>query len=109
MFYTFAQNNSGGQFILKNNKISEYVIIEADSDIEANKKAEDIGIYFDGCDKNIECDYCCGDRWYRADSYDGKNEPLIYGESPEFYKPYTNGMYCIIYYKNRIVQYGKNK
>lgn len=50
MFYTYRQNNSGGSFKITK-KIKHFVIIEADSAKEANKKAEHIGIYFDGVKK----------------------------------------------------------
>lgn len=52
MFYTYNQNNSGGFFKITK-KIKHYVIIEADSAKEANKKAEHIGIYFDGVKKTL--------------------------------------------------------
>lgn len=74
-FYTYDQNNSGGSFDVDDN-VSEYVIIEAKSADHANKIAEDIGIYFDGCSTGDDCS-CCGDRWYRAYDDDGKDEPMI--------------------------------
>lgn len=67
MFYRFRQNNSGGHFT-ENEEITASVYIEADNTYEANKIAENIGIYFDGCHSGIDCD-CCGDRWYEADDY----------------------------------------
>jgi hypothetical protein len=71
-FYTFSQSNPGGYFI-KNDKISEYVIIQAESAKEANDIAEDIGIYFDGIRKKIDCS-CCNDRWYRVTEWNGKEK-----------------------------------
>ena len=79
MFYTYNQNNSGGSFIV-DDKVTHYIIVEADNAKESNTLAEDIGIYFNGCDDDIDCP-CCGDRWCPA--YDGKEEPLVYGMSPE--------------------------
>ena len=66
-FYTFPQNNAGGEW----DKILGYtVIIEAETPEKANEKAEEIGIYFDGVDNDIDCE-CCGDRWCRVeDEYD---------------------------------------
>lgn len=66
-FYIFDQNNSGGYW----NKILGYVvIIEAETPEKANEKAEEIGIYFDGVENDIDCE-CCGDRWCRVeDKYD---------------------------------------
>ena len=48
MFYTFRQNNSGGDFIGP----AITVIIEATSPAEANTLAEHNGLYFDGCRNN---------------------------------------------------------
>ena len=66
-FYEFHQNNTGGEW----DKILGYtVIIEAETPEKANEKAEEIGIYFDGVDNDIDCE-CCGDRWCRVeDEYD---------------------------------------
>ena len=81
-FYHYSQNNSGGIFIF-NNEVSTNVIIEAHSALEANSIAEEHGIYFDGCDRGIDCD-CCGDRWSRIDGRTkGTTEPNIYGQSIE--------------------------
>ena len=79
MFYTYMQNNSGGDFHFDAARgVSHYVIIEAASAEEANKKALDIGLYFDGCDDGRDCP-CCGDRWYPQD--DGIEVPEVYGQS----------------------------
>lgn len=75
-FFTYYQNNSGGIFELDND-VAEYVIIEAEDYQEANRIAEDIGIYFDGCSKGIDCE-CCGDRWYETDEDEMDNVPSIY-------------------------------
>lgn len=75
-FFDYSQNNSGGGFDVDDDEgISVYVIIEADSADEANSKAEDIGLYFDG---QGDCS-CCGNRWYSADG-SGDAVPSIYGE-----------------------------
>jgi hypothetical protein len=63
-WYEYRQNNSGGSFI-QNDDVSITVLIQAASTKEADTKAEDIGIYFDGCSDGRDCD-CCGDRWNRA-------------------------------------------
>lgn len=81
-YFTFSQNNSGGSFVL-NDAVSEWVIIWGRDYRDANRRAEDIGIYFDGVDRGMDCD-CCGDRWSAQSSYDkGDDEPSIYGESVE--------------------------
>lgn len=81
MFFHFSQNNSGGSFSYSYpDGITHHVIIEADSADKANKKAEDIGLYFGGCNLGYDCD-CCGDRWYEQYSdKDGTPEPAIYGQ-----------------------------
>jgi len=64
-WYEFRQNNSGGSFAIDND-VTVHVLIQADSTLEANCKARDIGIYFDGVSNGQDCE-CCGDRWYEAD------------------------------------------
>lgn len=87
-FYTFNQNNSGGSFAFDaDDGITHFVIIEADSAIAANRKATQIGLYFNGCDTGSDCS-CCGDRWYPVDEWDARDEPLLYGAAPSEY--YSN-------------------
>jgi hypothetical protein len=64
-WYEFRQNNSGGSFQM-DDEVTVHVLIQAASAREADIKAEDIGIYFDGVRDGCDCD-CCGDRWHRAD------------------------------------------
>lgn len=64
----FPQNNSGGRW----QGPAEAVFIEADTCEQANDRAEETGIYFDGCAREIDCG-CCRDRWTRVSHYD---EPL---------------------------------
>ncbi len=65
-FYRFRQNNSGGSFKIDKKKgIGTNVFIEASSYEDANERAEEIGLYFYGCDKGVDCN-CCGDRWSKA-------------------------------------------
>ena len=80
-WYTFSQNNSGGSFVEdKERGIGGYVIIEAVDAAHANGRAENIGLYFDGCGIGMDCS-CCGDRWCEAsDPYDGNDSPMIYDE-----------------------------
>jgi hypothetical protein len=74
MFYTFNQNNSGGEFT-RNANVDHYVIIEADNRRSSMDIALNIGIYFDGVNEDIDC-ACCGDRWY--ESNDGEDVPSLY-------------------------------
>ena len=95
-FFTFNQNNSGGHFHeSKHDGICEHVIIEAHDAKEANARAEEIGLYFDGCETGSDCE-CCGDRWFRVDDYDGNVEPLIYGNPAGE----CNDSYAIHYFHN---------
>lgn len=82
MFFHFRQNNSGGSFAFDEKAgISVNVIVEANSVEEANNKAEEIGLYFDGCDNGQDCS-CCGDRWYRQyEGDEGNKRPSIYGQA----------------------------
>lgn len=99
MFYTFNQNNSGGSFIEnRTDGIAEYVIIEADSADEANDRAENIGIYFNGCSTGDDCS-CCGDRWYAAYESDAEDSPKIWGMSVE-----KSGNKAYVHYKDGTVK-----
>jgi hypothetical protein len=81
-FFHYSQNNSGGSFDhSKANGIGYAVIIEASNADEANERAENIGLYFNGCDTGLDCD-CCGDRWYPAYG-EGDPVPMIYGQTIE--------------------------
>lgn len=78
-FYHYSQNNSGGHFTYdKKAGITHHVIIEASSPSDADARAEKIGLYFDGCEKEMDCD-CCGDRWSRTYSK-GDEVPSIYSK-----------------------------
>ncbi len=83
-FYTFDQNNSGGGFDYQPEKgIGHYVIVEAYSVADANRRAEAIGLYFDGLP---DCS-CCGNRWSEQWSCRGEDPgtdvPELYGEPME--------------------------
>lgn len=90
-FYMFYQNNSGG-FFDEDDKagIGKVVTIEAENEEDANDRAKQIGLYFDGCDKEIDCP-CCGDRWYMADDMD-----IVEMDSVSF---------GFIHYKNGKIEY----
>jgi hypothetical protein len=106
-FWTFSQNNSGGSFV-ESEALSHFVIIEAVNAEDANRRAEDIGIYFDGVDAGVDCE-CCGDRWYRQwESAEGTESPQVYGESAFTYLD----MFCdepvrIHYLDGRVEKAGK--
>lgn len=76
-FYTYNQNNSGGSFDHQETAgIGYLVFVEAENEREADARAEDIGIYFDG---SGDCP-CCGNRWSPAWEGDGHDKPSEYGE-----------------------------
>lgn len=64
-WYCFNQMNSGGYFVV-NNKVCHRLFIEAESFDDAVEKAEELGCYWDGVSKNIDCP-CCGNRWDKWD------------------------------------------
>ena len=79
MFHTFNQNNSGGSFD-HNTNIRHYVIVEGNDRDDIIRRAEGVGIYFNGCDSGMDCT-CCGDRWYTP--WDGAyldTVPSLYGK-----------------------------
>lgn len=102
MFFTYRQNNTGGEFRVNTELgIGEWVIVEADSAEEANEKSQTIGVYFHGCYYGQDCG-CCGDRWSKIDEEEGTEEPKIYDESPEEYKKsmYGREKTVVVHYKN---------
>jgi hypothetical protein len=110
MFFLFNQNNSGGSFHLdKSTGITCYVIVEASNADEANRIAESLGIYFDGCDTGQDCE-CCGDRWYPVDSGDYKDSPEIYGKSVfdednKFHRIEEDGFNVAVHYKDGSIKW----
>lgn len=77
-FWEFNQNNTGGKFHEDAKRgIAHYVIVEAKTVDEASARAQDIGIYYDGCRDGRDCS-CCGDRWHEPWG-DGNELPSIYG------------------------------
>ena len=63
-WYQYRQNNSGGSYQIDDD-VSILVLIEAPHSVDANAKAQHVGIYFNGCEDGLDCD-CCGDRWHKA-------------------------------------------
>ena len=108
-FYLFTQNNSGGSFdFMPMEGIAEYVFIEALDSKEANQKAQEIGIYFNGCEKDIDCE-CCGDRWYEVDESDGTEFLEIYGEDVYKYKGSSFRNRCYIHWIDGTIELVKFK
>jgi len=82
LYYTYNQNNSGGSFH-HDSRVCHYVIVQAVSPADADRRAENIGIYFDGVAHGRDCS-CCGDRWDSAWPA-GTAQPEIYGKDPREY------------------------
>ena len=97
-FYYYDQNNSGGSF---DKDFGYGIIIEAETAEKADEKAEEIGLYFDGCEDGLDCP-CCGDRWSRAIERFGYDEPSMYttkhNRNGEVYLSWD--MAVTIYYAN---------
>ena len=71
-YYVYRQNNSGGAYDVDLDMgLNINVIVEADSIGEANVKAREIGIYFDGVANGTDCE-CCGDRWSRPNELEAE-------------------------------------
>lgn len=86
-YFVYCQNNSGGRFVHDPEKLSYYVAIEAESISGAAAKAEELGIYFNGCDDGRDCS-CCGDRWYRQSEPEELPTYVFMkwmGENPDMY------------------------
>ena len=99
-YYTYYQNNSGGDFD-EDEQVCQYVIIQALSPDQADARAESIGIYFNGVSEGKDC-RCCGDRWYPASEHSAV--PTIWGKSPDDYKPIfrlnKGQIFCRVYHLN---------
>ena len=87
-FYTYNQNNSGGSFMGP----AMYVIVEAKDAMDADRIAQDHGVYFDGVMDQRDCP-CCGDRWYSMFGDEATDVPSIYSTpvSEYFTKKYPDG------------------
>jgi hypothetical protein len=79
-FYEFDQNNTGGSFDV-DDKLCRRLWIEADSESEAEAKAFNMGVYYNGCDDERDCP-CCGDRWYSPSVM--KQFPYKYSDKTTF-------------------------
>ncbi|MFD9561487.1 hypothetical protein [Streptomyces sp. NPDC059994] len=99
-FFTFTQNNSGGEFTYdEQTGISHFVIVEAGTAKEAIDRAERIGLYFDGYS---DC-RCCGERWSDyLDDRDAVEAPEIYGQPIGDYFETLNALKWITGYEGFI-------
>lgn len=88
MFYTFMQNNSGGYY-LRDENVEEVIIIQSDSEENANNKLWSIveDDYMEACE-------CCGSRWGLWNNDGEYDVPMIFGSPVEEDEHYS----YIIYY-----------
>lgn len=81
-FFHYSQNNSGGSFDFSEDPaITHHVVIEAKDAADADIRAIQIGLYFDGCADGRDCS-CCGDRWNPAYG-EGNEAPMVYDDPAE--------------------------
>jgi hypothetical protein len=59
-FYVFRQNPS---FQVYDEGVGHIVLVEASTCEEANLRAQEVGVYFNGVALGRDCD-CCGPRWW---------------------------------------------
>ena len=59
-FYKFYQNNSGGSL---DKNLPHLLFVEADSAHEANGRATDIGVYFNGVEDEMDCSRSGASKW----------------------------------------------
>jgi hypothetical protein len=94
MFHDFNQNNSGGGFDFdKRSGITHHVIIEGRDIEQIIERAENIGIYFNGCETGQDCE-CCGDRWCKPWSSECREVPTVYGQEVGADKPFKGYLWC---------------
>jgi len=99
-FYTFNQNNSGGTWFTDEKRgIGICVIIEAQNSQEANFKAEQIGLYFNGY---RDCS-CCGRRWSEVDEGSACDFPTLYGEKIDLSKQTIKAVFDSSFYKDNLL------
>ncbi len=72
-YFKFRQNNSFGVY-----RGTPLVFVQADNAADANRIAQDHGVYFNGVADGLDCD-CCGDRWFRVSDDDAQDQPSSYG------------------------------
>lgn len=96
-FFTYVQNSVGGNYDVDNN-VAQYVIIEADTEGNADKKLDSIIGYNDYCE-------CCGYRWQGIeDEYD---IPSIYDSPVTEYVTLGNQKEYRIHYADGTITSGK--
>ena len=86
-YFEFSQNNSGGSFDV-DDKLCHRLIIQAETEEQAVTKAEEMGVYFDGCQNGIDCN-CCGDRWYSPSEVQIDKMAKVYKKPMESIEDYA--------------------
>lgn len=101
-YYLYHQNNTGGSWVI-DDEVAEYVIIEAYDEKDANEIAKSKGIYFDGVDKEIDCE-CCGDRWYYPSVFNTLEDAKERTENQ-----FSRDKKCRVHLKNKMPVYELDK
>lgn len=99
VFYCYRQHNCDGEFVV-NDKVTVNVIIEADSDQEADSKAQALGITFDSLDSE---DYPT--RWDSAEGYAALADPAGFIRAADHYDKVNVSVgeaYCHLYQSNGV-------
>lgn len=92
-WWAYHQNNSGGYFIT-DEKVAEYVFVQARDAAEAQTRADAI---FDEDDRRVYCS-CCGERWYGPNEDEGTAQPMIYETSIYDVTPHTFCTECRLHF-----------
>lgn len=96
-FFCFTQNNSGGVFI-SDGDVAEFVVVEAADAADANRRAQAVGVYFDGVRDGRDCE-CCGDRFFPVfDGSRGDEVPSVFGEPVESFKPFYGSQRVVVHF-----------
>lgn len=107
-FYKFQQNNTFGRWQIVEGVLGYAVYVQAYTAASANEIAQELGIYFDGCDNNRDCS-CCGDRWSRADEGEGSEVPLMYGKPLEKQRNLFDLPIYVHYRDGRVVEFHQQR
>lgn len=117
-WFEFSQINSGGSFDV-DDKVCRTLYIEAESFGAAIAKAEELGCYWYGVDKGIDCSHC-GDRWskwnddpidielYKTKGYKSSNYGTLYFNNIEEYAQFFADKFGMTVPEGRIYYHDGN-
>ena len=74
MWFEYDQSNPGGSYL---SDMPRTVLVEGKDADDADSRAEEVGVYFEGIDSGRDCS-CCNDRWSRAyDDNEGRESAYL--------------------------------